>query len=121
MYDETDTATLERDQFIAPKKKPRINGMPSWIALGVICTLALVMAAIIVKERRDARRGVMEIAYPGPSSARELVGDASVPVKAPEKRNHVIFRLGDEEVFRFTYEDSGDGRRCSFEIREGGS
>ncbi len=42
-------------------------------------------------------------------------------IPSPVKSNHVIFRLGDEEIFRFVYENGGDGRRYSFEVREGDS
>lgn len=123
MYDKTDTDVIERDQETTERrKKERFFTAPLFMAMGVVLLLAVVGVTIISRakrEREGKQAGVMAATYSARALPQELVGP--VPVKAPPKFNHVIFRLGDEEIFRFVYEDGGDGRRYSFEVREGSS
>jgi hypothetical protein len=120
MHKESDTKVLERDQLAATTKtKPRISVMPICIALGVTFVLVLIFGAVMIaKKHRVGKAGVMEAVYSGRSLTKEVL--EPVPVKIP-KFNHVVFRLGDKEIFRFTYEDGGDDLHYSFEVREGGS
>jgi len=121
-YERSDTRILERERVDSTRgKKKSTTFSLLWLLAGVFIVLLVLVAAIIknvIREKEAKTTGVMTATYAN-AKARELVADG--PVKAPPKFNHVIFRLGDEEIFRFTYEGGGDGRRCSFEIREGGS
>jgi flagellar biosynthesis/type III secretory pathway M-ring protein FliF/YscJ len=122
MNTDSDTRILERDQMDTTRwKKNPPSVSPLWFLVGALIVLIVVAAAIVkktIREKEAKATGVMTATYAN-AKAREFVADG--PVMAPPNFNHVIFRLGDEEIFRFTYEDGGDGRRCSFEIREGGS
>ena len=120
MNHDTDTKVLEREQIdLGQQKKSRISNAPMWIAAAVLVVMAFTVAVAVARMIRQEKPGVMAATYKAHSLARELVEPG--PVKAPPKFNHVIFRLGDAEIFRFTYEDGGNGLRYSFEVKEGGT
>jgi hypothetical protein len=115
MGNNTDTKVIDYSQ--TTRKRSLFTPLPSCIAFAFII-VALIAAVVVWKEIRAKQVGVMEAAY----IARAAENDVRepVPTKAPQKCKHVIFRLGDDEIFRFTYEDGGDDMRYSFEVREGG-
>lgn len=123
MHNETDATVTERDRTTTERrKKISFFNIPLLVATILILTMATVGMVIVSRTKREKgkqRAGVMAATYVAHASARELLGPA--PVKASPKFNHVIFRLGDQEIFRFTYEDGGEEMRYSFEVREGGS
>jgi hypothetical protein len=94
------------------------NPAPLCVAL-IVFVVAVITAAALGKAGRMKEAGVMEPTHA--SRYPERVTVAPTPVKAPPKFHHVIFRLGDDELFRFTHEDAGEDLRYSFEIREGGA
>ncbi len=104
MNDDDDTKVFEYRELLEARKK-RIT-LPFWIAVSIIILLLLGVVALFGMGYQERKPVAMKMTHGMPS---------------PLKSNHVIFRLGDEEIFRFIYEDSGDGRRYSFEIREGDS
>lgn len=91
---------------------------PFVFALPVLVLFAVVLVLVIEKTEKKKKAGVMTATYAG-ELAREITADGIV--KPPAKFKHVIFRLGDAEIFRFTYKDGGAGQNYSFEVREGGS
>lgn len=101
--------------------KRRLNTAPLHYAfITVIVAVATVLAAAAVgKAVREKKRDVIEAVHTVNTPEN---GDAASSRSTPApKFNHVIFRLGGEEIFRFTYEDAGEDARYSFEVREGGS
>ncbi len=123
MHD-TDTKVIEYNKMAARQSKStRFSNWPFIIASMLIIAVAATLV-IVVAKRTSQRRGggVIEASFsPILKSAREITSmDVAKPVPPPVKFNHVIFRLGDVEVFRFTYEDSEDAH-YSFEVREGSS
>ena len=132
MQKENDTEVLERDSSdLHRPMQPRISMLPLWVAGSVaVVVLFIIVALTIGKTRGEKKSGVMKATYSARSlldgppeivSFKEIVPVKEMaPVKTP-KFNHVIFRLGDNEIFRFTYEDGGEDMRYSFEVREGGS
>ncbi len=123
MRKDSDTRILQHESLDTTRRKKNPGFIsPLWIASGVFVVLVGCAAVVLtraIREKEAKTTGVMEAAY----TARSLVREMSEPIeiKPPPKFNRVIFRLGDEEIFRFIYEDSGDGRRYSFEVREGSS
>ncbi len=114
MCNDTDTRVIDR--------KPRrlFNPAPLCVAI-VVIVVALIAAAALGKAGRMKKAGVMVMEAAHDSRYPERVTAVPTPVKALPKLNHVIFRLGGDEIFRFTHEDTGKGLRYSFEIREGGA
>ncbi len=123
MHD-TDTKVIEYNKMAARQSKStRFSHWPFIIASMLIIAVAATLVIVVVKRASQRRGGgAIEASFsPILKSAREITGmDVAKPVPPPEKINHVIFRLGDVEVFRFTYEDSEDAH-YSFEVREGRS
>lgn len=118
-YD-TDTKVIERGQIdMGQRKKSHISNWPLLLMVCAIVVFAIVLAAVIVKESRRKKPGVIAATYNAHALAKELV--EPITIKAPPKFNHVIFRLGDAEIFRFTYENGDEGMRYSFEVKEGGT
>jgi hypothetical protein len=111
MGNNTDTKVIDYSQ--TTRKRRLFTPLPSCIAFAVII-VALIAAVVVWKEIRAKQAGVMEAAYIARTAETEA------PVKPSPKCKHVIFPLGDDEIFRFTYEDGGDDMRYSFEVREGG-
>ncbi len=113
MRNDTETKVIDRSQTIVTRS--RFNHLPYCITLAVIAVLIITVGW---QASRTKKASVTESA----STARIVENDVKtpVPVKAPEKCRHVIFRLGDDEIFRFTYEDGVENRRFSFEVLEGG-
>ncbi len=105
MRNDTDTEVINHCRTTGARR--RLNPLfPYYIAAAVIAAVLIAMAVAI--EAKDEKAGVMEAAYV-----------AHRPMPVPLKRKHVIFRLGDDEIFRFTYEDGDEDMRYSFEVREG--
>ncbi len=112
MRNDTDTEVINHGRTTGARR--RLNPLlPYYIATAVIAAVLIAMAIAI--EAKEKKAGVMEAAYIAHSKKEELIESAPVPLK----RKHVIFRLGDDEIFRFTYEDGSGDMRYSFEVREG--
>ena len=112
MRNDTDTEIINHGRTTGPCR--RLNPLlPYYIATAVIAAVLIAMAIAI--EAKEKKAGVIEAAYIARSEKEELIESAPVPLK----RKHVIFRLGDDEIFRFTYEDGSGDMRYSFEVREG--
>lgn len=122
MNDDSDTKVFEYDAIRERSKKSRLGmSFLLHIAITVAVLVAIVFALVVLAKRtqRDKAKGTMEASYihRAPVRAREVI--ETMEIKPPPKFRHVIFRLGDDEIFRFTYQDDGD-LRYSFEVREGG-
>lgn len=125
MFRDTDTKALERGEIRQESRKPIANRF-SPVLISFVFLALIAIACIVVVAKRTQRMkptGAMEAAYVGNVKARDFIKSitADEPVATPPipKFNHVIFRLGDAEMFRFTYEDGGEGLHYSFEAREG--
>lgn len=124
MNNEADTRVIGRDKTeIQSSKKRRLSNAPLYVLAitGVITvvTLGVIMMRVIEKKHLAKKSGLVTATYNARPLAELLHPEA--PVKEPPKFNHVIFRLGDVEIFRFKYEDGGAGLNYSFEVVEGGS
>lgn len=122
MNDDSDTKVFEYDEI---RTKPRKSGLdakfPFFIVVAlVVAVIAVIVFAMVVAKRtqRDKAKGTMEASYTRRASAMAREITEPVQIIPPPKFRHVIFRLGDDEIFRFTYQDDGD-LRYSFEVREG--
>ena len=106
MIDEDDTKVFEYKKMVeAEKRILNTRLFPFRIAIACVVATLLLIGTMLAIRYAKRKPGVVTMTQGIPS---------------PVKSNHVIFRLGDEEIFRFVYEN-GDGRRYSFEVREGDS
>lgn len=107
MIDDDDTKVFEYKKMVeAEKKILNTRLFPFRIAIACVVAMLLLIGTMLAIRYAKRKPGVVTTTHGIPS---------------PVKSNHVIFRLGDEEIFRFVYENGGDGRRYSFEVREGDS
>ncbi len=114
MRNDTDTKVINRSRTTGGLR--RINYLPLYLALALsVIVIGILAVGVIKKESREKKASVMDAAY----IASFVEDDLKMPMPIPLKRKHVIFRLGDDEIFRFTYEDGGEDMRYSFEVREG--
>ncbi len=117
MHNNTDTKVINHSRTTGGAH--RINYLPLYLALALLVIVVGFLAVGVVKKAiREKKAAAMDAAYIASFVEGDLIKPMPVPV--PLKRKHVIFRLGDDEIFRFTYKDGGEDMRYSFEVREGG-
>ncbi len=109
MRNDTETRVIDRSKTTG--KRRLFNPLACFIAIAAIIVVCIAIG-VARKANREKTAGGMEAAYiPRPV---ENGGRGAAPTLV--KRKHVIFRLGDYEIFRFTYEDSDEDMRYSFEV-----
>ncbi len=125
MHNNTDTKVINHSRTSGGAH--RINYLPLYLALALLVIVVGFLAVGVVKKAiREKKAAAMDAAYIASFVEGDLIKPMPmpmpmpVPVPVPLKRKHVIFRLGDDEIFRFTYKDGGEDMRYSFEVREGG-